>query len=387
MDRRNQNTVLSTFALSTIMFLLVVTTAFTSASAYTGTANNQGWIDTFDMTKCDFSDTGENDYFVLQPGYQLTLEGEEDGADVKLVITVLNDTKVVNGVTTRVVEERESEDGELIEVSRNYFAVCEPDNDIFYFGEEVDVYEDGNISHEGAWLAGEDDARAGVIVPADPKVGDKYYQELAPDVAEDRAEVVSLTETLNTPAGNFEDVLKVEETTPLEPGVKEFKLHAPGIGLIQDDVLKLTKYAIPAAEPGEPILKPVPLSVSVGGSMVKVDMNSSSTVSQFRVDSNNKRVMFEVEGEAGTEGTTEVAIGSVLEGPYTVAIDGQPTTDFEVSGSIMTLHYTHSLHDVAITGTNVVPEFPISMIGLVAGIIGILIVLGRGNITRFPSRT
>jgi hypothetical protein len=70
------------------------------------------------------------------------------------------------------------------------------------------MYEDGEIvSHEGAWLAGQDGAKAGMFMPGDISVGMRYYQELAPGVAEDRAEIVSVNGVLNTPAGNFENVL------------------------------------------------------------------------------------------------------------------------------------------------------------------------------------
>jgi hypothetical protein len=80
----------------------------------------------------------------------------------------------------------------------------------------------------------------------------KYYQEIAPGVAEDRAEVLSLSETADTPAGRFDHVLKTEESTPLEPGVKEFKLYAPGIGLLQDKELKLARYVVPQVGDEEP---------------------------------------------------------------------------------------------------------------------------------------
>jgi hypothetical protein len=70
----------------------------------------------------------------------------------------------------------------------------------------------------------------------------KYHQEIAPGVALDRAEVVSLTETIRTPAGEFKNCLKTEETTPLEPGVREFKYYARGVGLVQDGALKLVRY-------------------------------------------------------------------------------------------------------------------------------------------------
>ena len=59
---------------------------------------------------------------------------------------------------------------------------------------------------------------------------------------EGRAKVISLNEVLETPVGKFKDVLKTEETTPLEPGEKEYKFYAPGIGLVQDNTLKLVNY-------------------------------------------------------------------------------------------------------------------------------------------------
>lgn len=98
----------------------------------------------------------------------------------------------MNGTQTRVIEEREIENGELVEVSRNYFAVCKPSNDVYYFGEDVDDYENGEIvSHPGAWLAGIDGDKAGMIMPGKVQVGLKHYQEIAPGIAEDRAEIMS----------------------------------------------------------------------------------------------------------------------------------------------------------------------------------------------------
>jgi hypothetical protein len=199
------------------------------------------------LENCNFASAGKNDYFILEPGYQVILEGEEDGEKLQLVMAVLNETKIVDGVETRVVEEKETEGSNLIEVSRNYFAMCQPTNNAIYFGEDVDMYEDSKVvSHEGAWLAGQNGSKAGMIMPGKAEVGLKYYQEIAPGVAEDRAEIVSINDTLDTPAGTFSQVLKTEETNPLKPGEKEFKFYAPGIGLIQDEALKLVKHTTPS---------------------------------------------------------------------------------------------------------------------------------------------
>ena len=206
----------------------------------------EGWISSFDLENCNSASSGENSYFILKPGYQVILGGQEDGEELELVMTVLNETKVVNGVETRIVEEKETEGGNLVEVSRNYFAICKPTNNAIYFGEEVDMYKDGKIvDHEGAWLAGENGSKAGMIMPGKVEVGLKYYQEIAPGIAEDRAEIISVNDTLDTPAGTFKQVLKTEETNSLKPGEKEFKFYAPGIGLIQDEAIKLVKYTKP----------------------------------------------------------------------------------------------------------------------------------------------
>jgi hypothetical protein len=187
----------------------------------------------------ELSSTGRNPYFVLEAGHVQVLEG--DGG--RLVITVLNETKTVDGVETRVVEERETDKDQLIEVSRNYFAISRRTNSIYYFGEDVDAYKGGKVTgHEGSWLAGLKGAKPGLWIPGEPLVRSRYYQEIAPGDAMDRGEVVSVTERMTVPAGTFVDVVKIEETTPLEPGTKEYKYFARGAGLIADGHLKLVRF-------------------------------------------------------------------------------------------------------------------------------------------------
>ena len=196
---------------------------------------------------CTFATTGRNPYWIpLVPGYELVFEGEEDSEVIDLVITVLDETMVVDGVETRVIQEHESADGEVVEISRNFFAFCTETGSVFYFGEEVDIYEDGEIvSHDGAWLAGVDGAEAGIVMPGTVLLGSRYYQEIAPGVAHDRAEHIAMDLTVETEAGTFEDCLEVWETTPLVPGELSLKIYAPGIGLVVDDVVELVEYTDP----------------------------------------------------------------------------------------------------------------------------------------------
>jgi len=208
-------------------------------AAQTRPAIDPGWTSDFKIETADWANTGRNPYFMLEPGYALVLE---DGAS-RLVVTVLADTKTVDGVATRVVEERETKGNDLVEVSRNYFAMSVRTNAVFYFGEDVDMYKGGKVvSHEGSWLAGTNGAKFGLMMPGLPLVKARYYQEIAPKVAMDRAEIVSVTERLQTPAGTFTNVLKTIETSQLESGPGEAKYYAPGVGLIQDGSFKLLKY-------------------------------------------------------------------------------------------------------------------------------------------------
>lgn len=207
--------------------------------AQTKRPDDQSWTSNFQIQEQELSSTGRNPYFILEPGYVLVLEDQS----ARLTITVLNETRSIDNVETRVVEERETKNGRPVEISRNYFAISKRTKNVYYFGEDVDIYKAGKVaSHEGAWIAGVNGARCGLAMPGAPTVNARYYQEFAPGRAMDRAEIVSLTETFNTPAGVFKDVLKIIETSPLERGAAEAKYYAPGVGLLRDGSLKLVKY-------------------------------------------------------------------------------------------------------------------------------------------------
>lgn len=209
-----------------------------------------GWLSAFDTKACTWSSVGKNTYFILEPGYQLVLGGGSE----QLFVTVLKETEMVDGVETRVVEEREFVEGKLKEVSRNYFAICKEHRDVFYFGEDVDDYKGGKVvGHGGAWRAGRKGAQAGLMMPGKPRVGLRHYQEIAPGQAMDRAEVQQMDATIETPAGAFKDCLKAAETTPLEPGDVSIKVYAPGIGIVRDDKLTLMRRGQAADGPIEPL--------------------------------------------------------------------------------------------------------------------------------------
>lgn len=211
----------------------------------------------FPLAECDFVTEGTNPYFLLQIGRELHLSnaacvaaGDCDVSE-DVVITVLNETHditmeidgVPQTITTRVVEEFENEDGELAEISRNFFAECAATRDVYYFGETVDLYENGVVvGSEGAWEAGVDGAKPGLIMPGGAfLLGSRYYQEFYRGVAQDRVEHVKAGITKEVPAGTFEDCVKMKETTPVEPGEVSKKTYCAGVGIVVDDDMELTE--------------------------------------------------------------------------------------------------------------------------------------------------
>ena len=188
----------------------------------------------------------DNPYMPLVPGVTRTYEADtEDGLE-ETVVEVLADTREVAGVLSRVVRDRVYLDGHLIEDTHDWFAQ-DDDGNVWYMGEEVDNYnydESWNlidITHEGAWEAGEDVAgvgniaKPGIVMEAAPEVGDVYNQEYYRCEAEDMAEVISLSESVEVPYGSFDDCLQTEDWNPLEADSLEEKTYATGVGLVLEE--------------------------------------------------------------------------------------------------------------------------------------------------------
>jgi hypothetical protein len=120
----------------------------------------------------------------------------------------------------------------LRESTRDWYAQ-DADGNVWYFGEDTKEYEGGEVtSTAGSWEAGVDGAVPGIIMKADPKVGDVYQQEYLAGEAEDMAEVLEMDASVEVPYSSFNHVIKTKEWTPLEPGVVEEKYYAPGMGLV-----------------------------------------------------------------------------------------------------------------------------------------------------------
>lgn len=214
----------------------------------------------------------DNPYFPLVPGTVYTYEeksiDEETGKTITQtdIFEVTNQTKTILGVKVRVIRDRVFENGHLIEETFDWHAQDDNGN-VWYFGEDVTNFEyddKGNLidkNKHGSWTAGINGGRAGIIMEAKPRVGDRYYQEFFPGGVLDQGEVLATNNQATVPAGSFTKLVRTRETTVIEPDGLDNKLYAPGLGVIKEQSFDL--------QSGEQTTVVRLLSVKLNGKTVK----------------------------------------------------------------------------------------------------------------------
>ena len=178
-----------------------------------------------------------NPFLPLSSLKQDILDGSEDGKKTHVERTArpdLHKTFKVGDQTVDAlaVEDRAFENGKLAEVAVDYFA--QDDNGtVYYLGEDVDEMKDGKVAnHDGAWAVGVATPVPGVLLPANPQVGDKYRSEDVSSELGEADEVVSVSEKVTVPAGTYENCVKVKES--LSDGTTEYKYYAKGVGVVRE---------------------------------------------------------------------------------------------------------------------------------------------------------
>jgi hypothetical protein len=184
----------------------------------------------------DFGGPIDNPYLPFPPGRSWLYHGLTDEGLEVVEVTVTNDTREIMGVDCTVVRDTVTIGGELLEDTRDYYAQ-DGEGNVWYFGELSFEYEDGEINAlTGSWIAGEDGARPGIVMFADPaaEVGSTYRQEWLLGEAEDAGTVLGVGATVTVPYGTFDDCVHTRDFTPLEPDAEEEKFYAAGIGFIKE---------------------------------------------------------------------------------------------------------------------------------------------------------
>jgi hypothetical protein len=176
----------------------------------------------------------DNPYMPLKPGTTFVYEGKTEKGNEHNETYISSETKVIMGVTCVVVEDKVLVDGVLEEATLDWYAQDKQGN-VWYFGEDSKEYnKDGSVaSTAGSWEAGVSNALPGIVMEANPSIGDTYRQEYYKGEAEDWATVLSLSESASIPNGSYNDLLMTNEWSALDqPHVYEHKYYAHGIGFI-----------------------------------------------------------------------------------------------------------------------------------------------------------
>ena len=207
-----------------------VTTACESAGPAPAAQPSGPYAPTIDPAA--FSSTVDNSFFPIRPGMRWEYRSTTPDGVEMTAITVTGVIKTIMGVPCVEIRDTVKLDGELKEDTLDWYAQHR-DGTVWYFGEDTKEYENGQVtSTKGTWTAGVAGALPGIIMPAEPKVGDLYRQEYLKGEAEDIAEVLSLTETATVPTGTYRDTVQTKDTTPLEPALLEQKFYASGVGVV-----------------------------------------------------------------------------------------------------------------------------------------------------------
>ena len=201
-----------------------------SASAPTGRSS---------LLPSDFTARVDNPWFPLMPGTTYVYRGSDAGRPSRDVVTVTHRTRRVDGVPCVVIEDRVYLSGWLAERTTDWYSQDKHGN-VWYLGEATANLDEGGhvTSTGGSWEAGRDGARAGIFMPARPKVGQSFRQEFYRGHAEDHFQVVDLRATVRAPYVSSTRALLTKEWSPLEPGVIDHKLYVRGVGIVLEQTIK-----------------------------------------------------------------------------------------------------------------------------------------------------
>ncbi|MEX2236694.1 MAG: hypothetical protein WEB00_04045 [Dehalococcoidia bacterium] len=178
-----------------------------------------------------FVDFIDNPYFPLIPFTTFVYEGETDSGQEQVEVQVSNETRLILGIRATVVFERISLNGDLVESTANFYAQ-DTDGNVWYLGQEREDFSGTVVTTFGSFEAGVDGAHAGIVMLADPQVGDEYLQEYYPGVAEDYAKVLAVDANANVALGQHENCLKTEDINPFQARIVRNRFYCAGVGLV-----------------------------------------------------------------------------------------------------------------------------------------------------------
>jgi hypothetical protein len=216
-------------------FLVVAATVFAGCVR----AQDAPSLEPFDAGAFVAPSVIDNPWLPLKPGTRFLYEGttiEDDGTAVphRVVIQVTDLTKVLAGIRTLVTWDLDYSDDELVEAELAFFAQ-DSTGTVWRMGEYPEEYEEGKVVAAPTWIHGFEDARAGISMPAEPRLGTpSYAQGWGPAVKwTDRGQVDQMGQRTCVPVRCYDGVLIIAETSASEPDAQQLKYFARGVGNVR----------------------------------------------------------------------------------------------------------------------------------------------------------
>jgi len=241
----NRSTTIRAVAAAVLLLCAAAFAVQTSRSSAAG-AGSSGAIRPHDFVRHI-----TNPYLPWKPGSVWVYRGVKDGVSQRDVVRVLRRTKTILGVTATVVSDVATHNGTVLEKTTDWYAQDREGN-VWYFGERTAAYEGGTVDTSGSWQAGVGGAQPGIVMNAQPQVGDTHRQEYWPGQAEDQYWLVDLGQRVSVPYGSFRDAALTLEWSRLEPGVIDRKYYIRGVGVVKEtaaqgpaEVAELVRYTHP----------------------------------------------------------------------------------------------------------------------------------------------
>ena len=179
----------------------------------------------------EFAEAVDHPYFPLEPGILRVYEGNSDASHRRDDVRTLAERRTLEGVSCVPVLQEVYLDGELTEVTTEWFAQDAQGN-VWKFGEWSSEFDEGEwVRTDDSWLAGENGARPWLILAAVPEVGDRYVGNAAD--GQDQLVVLAVDASITVPAGSFDNCLHLHEN-PDDPDDSDIILIGPGAGLVSE---------------------------------------------------------------------------------------------------------------------------------------------------------
>jgi hypothetical protein len=242
----NRTTIARAVAGSAVLAGLAVSALMISGSSAATSGPSGAVIDPNDFVRHI-----TNPYLPWRPGSVWVYRGIKDGQTQRDVVKVVTRTKTILGVTATIVTDVATHNGKLLEKTEDWYAQDRPGN-VWYLGESTAAYDGGTVDTSGSWQAGVDGAVPGIVMTADPQVGDTHRQEYWRGEAEDQYWLVDLRQHVSVPFGTFSRAALTLEWTRLEPGGIDRKYYVRDIGVVKEvaaqgpkETAKLVRFTHP----------------------------------------------------------------------------------------------------------------------------------------------